>query len=120
MKGLEMKRILHRTNTRRPLLSQKSAWTVISIVGLLLFSLLLHRQVHGPEPADNFRAQTQVQSNASTNSAKIPSASRSRSTPGTTSVNERTAPAGVAALAKHPENDESTLRRWQLGTHWGK
>jgi hypothetical protein len=118
-------RTIMRTVTKIPtaavkaLFPRKTAWVLTSMAALCVF--LLRYEFHGPKPSESSQAQPQVQSKLNSQSSQVPvssvSSSRRRSP---ASLVDKTQPRDEKASEKRPENDESPLRRWQLGTHWGK
>ena len=99
----------------------KTAWFLTSIAASCLLLFLLRNEFHGPKPSESSQAQPQVQSKLNSQSSRFPIssvASSLRKSPA--SVADMAQPRDVNASEKRPESDESPLRRWQLGTHWGK
>jgi hypothetical protein len=100
----------------RGLLSGTTVWLAMSMAAVLLLSILMRDKGRPIEPREGFQAQSLVQSNAYAPSS-------------TEMLTAAVAPAAdhnatelqsQATEAKRPEKDESPLRRWKFGTHWGQ
>src|SRR6266705_995460 len=120
MKGPHMKRIMHHTNFLEALFSRKTAWFLTSMAGLLLLLFLPRDEFHGPKLSESSQAQPQAQSNPNSQSSRVPISSVASSSRSPASVADKTESRDERTSAKPSENDESPVRRWQFGTHWGK
>ena len=112
--------ILYRTNFVKALFSRKTAWFLTAMAGVLLLLFLLRDEFHGPKLSESSQAQPQAQSNPNSPSSRFPISSVPSSSRSAASGADKTQSRHVITSAKPSENDESPVRRWQFGTHWGK
>src|SRR5437870_4044806 len=113
-----MKQTFNSAKSVTPLCSRKMACLLASMAGLLLLTLLLREQPHKPMADETSRGQSQVESNPKSNGFPVSSMAPSRRSAAV--EKPPTDRSDLATYAKRPENDESPVGRWQLGTHWGR